>query len=183
MLVDRWSRRDFSEPGQLPHRVSKYSSHLPLTFRPEFLTFRHLANRSFQKPLVQDYISRCSTLWGRFLCMIVRSIDRAQSMLFFDDEQVVATLALLDALQDGKGVTLAIYELSYRMATHPAVIDRCRSPFYQFLVTVHLRTDSRFDHPYSISLNMLMLQLCIRVTVIERAQHLVHLHHFDNLVE
>lgn len=115
--------------------------------------------------------------------MIVRSIDSAQSMLFFDDEQVVATLALLEALQDGKGVTLAIYELSYRMATHPVVNDRRRSPFYQFLVTVHHRTDFRFDHPYSISLNILMLQLCIRVTVIERAQHLVHLHHFDNLVE
>lgn len=102
MLVDRWSRCDFPEPGQLPHRVSKYSSHFPSTIT-DFLTFRHLANRSFQKPLVQDYVSRCSTLWGRFLCMIVRSIDSAQSMLFFDDEQVVATLALLEALQDGKG--------------------------------------------------------------------------------
>ncbi|KIK39210.1 hypothetical protein CY34DRAFT_14556 [Suillus luteus UH-Slu-Lm8-n1] len=124
----------------------------------------HLANHSFQKPLSQDYVSRCSTLWGCFLCMIVRSIDSAQSMLFFDDEQVVATLALLEALQD-------------------VVNDRCRSPFYLFLVTVHHRTDFQFDHPYSISLNILMLQLCIHVTVIERAQHLVHLHHFNNLVE
>ncbi|KAG2359104.1 hypothetical protein BDR07DRAFT_1378933 [Suillus spraguei] len=98
-------------------------------------------NQSFRKPMVNDYLVRSATLWGRFfLCMIVRLIGCANPTIFFDDEQSDAARALLEALKVGRGIKGAIYDLSYRMTTRQNDKDRSRSPFYRFLVTIHLQS-------------------------------------------
>ncbi|KAG2359126.1 hypothetical protein BDR07DRAFT_1378927 [Suillus spraguei] len=128
-----------------------------------------------------DFVcSSIDDLDANFLNLVTRTTDKriyVSGYRFFinvSNEPIVSETAgreaFLEALKVGRGIRGAIYDLSYRMTTRQNDKDRSRSPFYRFLVTIHLRSDSLFDYPYSISLNFLMLKLCIRAIVVERAR-------------
>lgn len=114
-------------------------------------------------------MARCANTWCRYICALLRSLDRSDVTLSLSQLQLTRCVALRHALTEGHDLRQPIQSLSYAMlTTYEPNVERDSSlcPLMRFIVFWHLREDGTFHPPSSISPNLASMTFCFRTIAV-----------------
>jgi hypothetical protein len=136
-----------------------------------------LENKPFGRSQTKEYLCRCANQWGRYICALLRSLDRPSPLLSLSPQQHESCRSLHLVLAERGNLREAIQSLSFALlSTYTPDVQRNNSfcPLMRFIVFWHLREDGTFQPPSSISPNLASLTFCLRSIAVLEASH--HLH-------
>ncbi|KAF8549215.1 hypothetical protein OG21DRAFT_1500556 [Imleria badia] len=133
-----------------------------------------LDNKPFSRPQTKEYLLRCASHWGRYICALLRSLDAPSPLLSLSPRQHEYCQSLRRTLVEHGNIRQALQSLSFAMlSTYAADVQRDNflCPLMRFIVFWHLRDDGTFQPPSLISPDLASLTFCFRSIAILEASH------------
>ena len=133
-----------------------------------------LENKPFSHTQTTDYLLRCASHWSRYICALLRSLDRPSPLLSLSPSQRQHFQVLRNLLAQKGDIRQALRSSSFAMlSTYNTDVQRDSSlcPLMRFVVFLHLREDGTFLPPSSISPNIAALTFRFRTIAILEASH------------